>query len=218
MNHEFSFLVPYLSKDTAFSRLPGGQRITLAGKRREKKEEKMQINIQKILVVKNNKVFFPRNSHVGKITLQDGSLYGYIIRIEARSFRRSFINGTNSWDIFYVLSDWGWIKIIFVHLDTMPNDAPAPDGIEIASRDGKKTIMTLRRVVETPLGIEEEDQLFSVSWLLSSELTEEEKRIVNVAVRDAREEGFGPHGEILSNEFPFPIKEVKEVHSDTNGC
>jgi hypothetical protein len=42
MNHEFSFLVPYLSKDTAFSRLPGGQRITLAGKRREKKEVEMK--------------------------------------------------------------------------------------------------------------------------------------------------------------------------------
>jgi hypothetical protein len=34
--------VPYLSRGTAFfSRIPGGQRITLAGKRREKKEVEM---------------------------------------------------------------------------------------------------------------------------------------------------------------------------------
>jgi hypothetical protein len=188
----------------------------LAGTRREKKEGNMQINIQRIFVVKNNKDSFPRNSHVGKLTLRDSSFYGYLVRIKARSFRRAFINGTNSWDIFYVLSDWGWIKIISTQLDTMPNDAPAPDGIEIASRDGEKTILTLRRSVKTPLGIEEKDQLFSVSWILSSELTEEEKGIVNLAVRDAREKGFGPHGEILSNELL--VKEAQEVHSDTNGC
>jgi len=178
----------------------------------------MQINIQRIFVVRNNKDSFPRNSHVGKMTLRDSSFYGYLVRIKARSFRRAFINGTNSWDIFYVLSDWCWITTISYHLDTMPNDTEMGEtgGIEIASLSGEKTMLTLRRAVETPLGIEGEDQLFSINWKLSSELTEKEKGIVNLAVRDARKEGFGPHGEVLSKELP--VKEAQEVNSDTNDC
>jgi len=180
----------------------------------------MQINIQRIFVVRNNKDSFPRNSHVGKMTLQDGSFYGYLVRVKARSFRRAFINGTNGWDIFYILSDWCWIRTIQYHLDTMPNDTEMGEtgGIEIASLSGEKTMLTLRRSVETPLGNEWQDQLFSINWMLASELNREERETVNLAVRDARRNGFGPHGEILSQEFPEvkEVQEVQEVHSDNN--
>ena len=65
MNHEFSFLVSYLSRGTAFfSRLPGGQRITLAGKRREKKEEEMKKmfknEIKEVLTIIKNSQFYCR--------------------------------------------------------------------------------------------------------------------------------------------------------------
>jgi len=171
----------------------------------------MQKSIQRILVMKNNKDSFPRNSHVGKIMLQDGSFYGYLVRLKARSFRRAF-NGTNDWDIFYVVSDWCWIRNIQYHLDTMLNDTEIGEagGIEIASWGGWKTMLTLQKLVETPLGNEWEDQLFNINWILAPKLNREERETVNLAVRDARKGGFGPHGEILSEEFP----EVKEVQDD----
>jgi len=98
----------------------------------------------------------------------------------------------------------------------MPNDTKATDtGIEIASLSGEKTMLTLRRSVETPLGSEWQDQLFTITWKLFSDLSEEEKEIVNVAVRDALEEGFGPHGEIVSKEIPI---KKESPSSDTNNC
>ena len=68
--------MPYLSNDTAFSRLPGGQRITLAGKRREKKEVEMGIIGVKLVVERPRYYLFEDEKGNHYIMYKDGCPIG----------------------------------------------------------------------------------------------------------------------------------------------
>ncbi len=135
--------------------------------------------------------------HLYKVLEREGSQLGLLIRLEAKSFRSNFSNGTNDWDVFFLVSSYTDADISGVCTEKVEEHVSSafPENGVISRYDGYNFYLRETRERETVLGTEfylAPLELMPVSF---GEATPEELLAVADTVEVALGEGFGPHGE-----------------------
>ena len=172
------------------------------------------IRIRHLGAVKNNKVL-PGYlmEHFFHVVVRDGESVlwsGYLIRVEAESYRRPPWNlSPNEWDIFYLVGDEFPAGL---HLEACWGDEePLPpfsaEGTPRLGRwGGRDYRLVATRELSTPLGVEREVLSVGLWGRPINSLSDEERELLNQVVEEANREGFGPHGRIVSSPVEIPEK------------
>ena len=168
--------------------------------------------------VKNNKVhpgYLMEHLFQVVVRDEDGDSVlwsGYLIRLEAESYRRPPWNVfPNEWDVFYLVGDDFPAGL---HLEACWADQEPPPHFSsgetprLGRGGGRDYRLVATWQISTPLGVEREVLSVGLWGRPINSLSSSERELLNQVVEEAHREGFGPHGRIVSS--PVEIPEKKE--------